>query len=643
MLDVAVLVPFQAWPSSWVDPGVRASLAATKLVAIRARDRLFEFLGRGTEAPERAGPHRSLTAIVLATSLEKAGLSWRVLDPGGMQLGDWRPHLEKLRKERPRLVAISSTFVNDGYWIAGLCELVRRILPEARVAVGGYYYASDAKQFLSLDADVLCVGEGEVRIVSITEAIRDGRGLDGIPGLYLRDGSGRLRYTGDAEPLPLDELPLPDWSLSRRIDPPVDPASQPLHYAVETQRGCVFKCEFCTFRTLAAPMLASVDRGVSAIRDLSSRGGGLISVVDATATYPRDRWRHMLTKLIARGGSPLPLSVWARVSDIDEEVCALMAEAGVRHVQVGQESGDQRMLNAMRKGTRVDHVVPAVRALGQHRITAHASFLYGFPGESAVSLSATRRLIATLNDGHERWPVVRSVSISLFDALDFAGVGQRGVLNDRRRFGWNHLEVTPRGAAEAVMRTHLELSRIPHAPSTGFGVVVARSHHFEHMPSGEDGIAFFRWLKALDRGVGVFVEEELEGKRPDARELARVREAILVHWPSARKSTSVWSKVRLRALHRATWRVMEEWVDEPERGVGPLTRLALGWEVGRATNRAADVYRAIRTGSYPPLGMSLPADPLETRRTAAEQLVRLGIATGRRRLPRASRANGTDG
>src|SRR6185436_19759147 len=94
----------------------------------------------------------------------------------------------------------------------------------------GLFYATSSKEFLSLDADILCVGEGEVRIVSITEAVRDGRSLDGIPGLYIRDGSGRLRYTGDAEPLDLDGLPLPDWSLSTQMDPPLDPERETLDY-----------------------------------------------------------------------------------------------------------------------------------------------------------------------------------------------------------------------------------------------------------------------------------------------------------------------------------------------------------------------------------------------------------------------------
>jgi hypothetical protein len=147
--DVAVLVPFEQLPGSWTDPVVRSELAPARLVAVRASHKVAELLGVAEAAPFPA-THRSLTSIALATSLERAGLRWRVIDPGAISLGDWRRWLERLRTDPPRAVAISSTFIVDGYWLATLCELARRALPESRVVVGGYYYATDARKFLSV-------------------------------------------------------------------------------------------------------------------------------------------------------------------------------------------------------------------------------------------------------------------------------------------------------------------------------------------------------------------------------------------------------------------------------------------------------------------------------------------------------------
>jgi len=185
-----------------------------------------------------------------------------------------------------------------------------------------------------------------------------------------------------------------------------------------------------------------------------------------------------------------------------------------------------------------------------------------------------------------------------------------------------------------VLKTHLELSRTPHAPSSGFGVIAARSHTFDQTSEDAGAVRFFRWAKLLDRGIGLFVEEALDGKRPNPNELRRIRDALVAEWPADRGVRRIWRNAVSRAKHRATWRVMHEWLDEPSRGVGPLTRLALAWEAVRATGSVGDAYDAVVSGRYPAIGIVDTSEHAEAHRSAADQLIRLGIATGQRRLSR---------
>jgi anaerobic magnesium-protoporphyrin IX monomethyl ester cyclase len=628
-LDIAFLVPFEPLAGDWVDPKSREILAA-QAPFVRARHRVEELLG---VFPEGIAPraHRSLTAITLATSLARAHLSFRALDPGVAPLSAWRTWIERLAADRPRVVGISSTFVTDGYWIATLCALVRRILPESRLVVGGYYYAENAEEFLSLDADVLCIGEGERRIVQIVEATRDGAKLDGIPGLYLRE-HGHLRYTGDPEPLSLDEQPLPDWSLASRIEPSVDLERDALEHCAETQRGCIFKCEYCTFRTLAAPIEGSVDRGVRAILD-AARGRGDVFVVDATLTSPRERFVRLLEALVAKGGSPLPIGAFARVSDLDDEVCGLMARAGFRHVRIGQESGDQRMLNAMKKGTRLDQVAPAIASLGKHGLAAFMFFIFGFPGETRESLAATRRLARSINDGHESAPVVLGIAHAVFRSQALAGIRQRGVLSGPHRYGYEHLEVTPSQAMEAGVHTFLEVSRVAHAPVDHTVSGPIWGLYDSHERVGADRLAFFRWGKAVDRAIALFLEEDLEGKPLDGRELARLRERILAGISTQARRHGALGRLRMRFVHRAKWRALDNWA-RCEGTPGVLTRTALAWEAGNSVGQFQAAYEAFRRGEYPRLGYASTAGTIDES-TAANHLIELGVSTGRRRLAKA--------
>ncbi len=630
--DIALIVPFQPRGFGWVDPVSRAAFAPMHLASVVARDRVVEWLGV-TPAEQEHEAHRSLTAVVLSTALERAGLRWRVLDHGARTLSYWRREIELLAKDPPRVVGISSTFIQDGAWLGTLCSIVRAALPGAKIVVGGYYYASDAERFLSLDADVLCVGEGERRIVQIVRALRDGGGLEHIPGLYLRGREGQLRYTGDVEPLALEELPLPDWTLSSRIEPPVVPERDSVQYCVETQRGCVFKCEYCTYRTLAAPVVSSVDYAVQAMR--APRGyRGNILLIDATSTAPRERIRAVLTHLAHAGGSPLPTSAFARVSDLDDEVCALMSRAGVTHMVVGQESGDQGMLNTMKKGTRVDQVKPAVASMARHDLTAVFCFMFGFPGETEATLGRTRELVRTINDGHETKPVVRSTALNIFDLQSFAAVGQRDAVRKvGHKFGYDQLEVSCARASDERITTWLELSRIPHAPATGFGTGIELWPLFRG-PASPDSLPFFRWTKALDRALAVFAEQAVEGRRSPPGELASLRREILDGIGDAHGQPSPLQRIQGGARRRLSWHLLRTWA-EGERTPGLLTRAALGWEVGQATGKIDHVWQAARSGEYPRLGFLAKSEITEQSAVHAERLVQLGIATGRRRLARA--------
>lgn len=244
-------------------------------------------------------------------------------------------------------------------------------------------------------------------------------------------------------------------------------------------------------------------------------------------------------------------------------------------------------------------------------------------------MATTRRMIRTLNAAHAASPVVRTTGISVFDIQNFSAVGQRDELRGRYRFGYGETGITPARAAEAVLDTQIELSQIPHAPATAFRVAAELLHMYD--ARGRDALDHFRWSKAIDRAIGLFAREELEGKRAAPRELAALRDEILASTlPSARMGRIRRSRAQIR--HRLTWRVLEKWAKgEPEPGL--VTRSAIAWEAARATGRPGDALTALRTGRFPVLGVR-PEDGTGDEDGAAANLIQLGMATGRRRAVR---------
>jgi anaerobic magnesium-protoporphyrin IX monomethyl ester cyclase len=586
--DILLLVPFEPASGFLVDPLVRRTLGADFIAPVGvAMAKLEAHVGApiemerffaGHDIPWSA--HRSLTATTLATHLDREGLAWEVVDPGTEELAWWRRRLARARTSPPRCVGLSTTFIMSAPWLRAFVALIRAYLPESTLIVGGYYYATNAQTFLSLDADVLCVGEGELRLPRIVKAIRDGDSLEEIPGLYLPRPDGSVTHTGHVEQLDLRTLPAVDWTLCSRIEPPVDPATQPIEYGLETQRGCVFKCEFCTYRTLSSPDSLSTEEAVDRILAMPATPHGGINLTDATATFPHKRWEDMLRRLVDRGGSPNAIWAYARVSDLAEPTVALMAKAGVRQIFIGQESGDQRILNAMKKGTRIDQVRPAIKALAQHDIVAGISLIHGFPGETEESVQATRQLLATINDDSPDRPAVIYYYIFPFTLLDFASVSRHEQLGQGGHYlGYESLPFSPKRAAEAMLRTFIETSRISHAPVNMLllGNVAPRLSSSGILVSGTGRAReLFTWMKAVERGAVLFLEQELNGVAPDRAELADIRERILHRYPAGR--SAAWPLGRLSALTRGAFlsRLWREWSVEAEQGTGSFTRMLMG-------------------------------------------------------------------
>jgi anaerobic magnesium-protoporphyrin IX monomethyl ester cyclase len=594
MLDCLVLVPFEPATSVLLEPHLRPTyLSEIALPLESATIELEDYLGvsldywKKNARPAFAGQEmmfpeiRTLTAVVLASALNEAGLSWRVIDPGVRELDWWRRRLAAIGDAAPRTVAISSTFVTNKPWLLALCRMARRTFPAAIVLMGGAYYASNAKGFLSLDADVFCVGEGENRLPEIVRNVRNGKPLDRIPGLYLAAAGGAMRHTGHAESIDLANRPRIDWSLAERIEPSIDLRHDLIEAGVETQRGCVFKCEFCSYRTLSAPNVLSPEAAAEAIMQIKLLGNAVINIMDATASFPHERWKAILRALIARGGAPHPIWAFARVSDIDEESAGLMAAAGVRHLFVGQESGDQRMLDAMKKGTKVAQVRPAVEALARRGIVATFGFIHGFPGETAESIAATRGMIERLNRGFESQPPVVVYLINPFAIPALSSVAARDEFRDAHYLDYRTTGMEQKRIFAEVLATIIAVSRIPGAPA------YAHLHFKSVMPTNgssvfarNDKMALFRLLKAIERGIAIFLERALEGTPIPDNELRRVREAILAVYPEPRTMPSL---LRRRFGVRALGRLQREWRAEPTQGAGILTRAFIGAAIARQT------------------------------------------------------------
>src|SRR5262249_11209162 len=124
-----------------------------------------------------------------------------------------------------------------------VAKIVKSRRPQTTIVLGGPEVGPVAMSVLDAfrNVDVIVKSEGEVPFAEILERLSDGRGLHDVSGICFRNAELSVD-TGDAALVQdLDELPSPPLASCG------DGRSTGRIVCLETQRGCVFKCNFCFY------------------------------------------------------------------------------------------------------------------------------------------------------------------------------------------------------------------------------------------------------------------------------------------------------------------------------------------------------------------------------------------------------------
>ena len=236
--------------------------------------------------------------------------------------------------------------------------------------------------------DFLLVGEGEPGLAALMDYGR-GAGWKDAPGLVRVEG-GTVVSNPPGMVEDLDQPPLPDFNaedLPRYHSPEVV-----LPYL--GARGCFWRrCAFCTHRkTYLAYREESVERTVARLAELKERYGARhFSFVDEMVHAGRF---SRLSREILKRGLEIEYAAYAKpVASFDRGLLDEMHRSGARMLMWGVESGSQRVLDAMRKGTRaadMERVLMDAHAAG---IWSLAFIMFGFPTETMEEWGDTLALL----------------------------------------------------------------------------------------------------------------------------------------------------------------------------------------------------------------------------------------------------------
>jgi len=237
--------------------------------------------------------------------------------------------------------------------------------------------------------DILVLGEGDRAIPDILSA----KSLDAVPGIIYKQGDEFFRTPERKLLEDLDALPYPDWShydLKNYKNSRVSSRKNPCGH-IETSRGCAHQCNFCNKSIFGSRFrVKSPGRVVDEMEYLLSVGFQEIHLVDDSFTQDIERAKAVCREILRRKlNFPWTCINGVRVDMVDAEFFQLAKKAGCWQIAFGIESGDQGVLDRVRKRTTLAQIQKAVTLCSKAGINTWGFFILGLAGETEEAMRKT--------------------------------------------------------------------------------------------------------------------------------------------------------------------------------------------------------------------------------------------------------------
>ena len=394
----------------------------------------------------------------LASVLERDGIKVKIHNDSIRPLD-----IEGIKKlacqEDGRQIFALSCLTAQAFRAVELLRLIKEAVPDSVVIVGGIHATNMPQEFMDAGFDYAFIGEAELFITELVSSLSEGKDISNIKGVVSRNTQGKMRICPPSnELIDLGELPLFPFHLFHEdMD----------HYEVGilmSARGCPNQCIFCSMRTTTGlsyrvrPMNMVLEELEIIINKYSAKS---IFFIEDNFVVRKQRTIELCDQIINRGWNKKAKFICQFRGDATTpEVLEKLVEAGFETVTLGIETGSERVAKIIKKGETVEENCNAVYLSKKYGLSVSATFIIGFPHETAKDRRATFKLAMKLP--------LDAVRINI--AIPFPGTPMYEMTKHKLQIeeGWSNFNVVsslvtgpfgalklpyvPEGATEAELR-----------------------------------------------------------------------------------------------------------------------------------------------------------------------------------------------
>ena len=261
--------------------------------------------------------------------------------------------------------------------------------------------ADHYEKYLDRNVDFVIIGEGELTLKELINKLdKNENDFESIDGLAFRKDGKTIKTSPRQILKELDTLPLPAWDLVNIDDYRDIWLTHNKHFSlnIATTRGCPFKCNWC-----AKPIygnrynVRSPKNVIDEITFLQKSFGVNHFWMCDDIFGLKPGWVQEFRDLVKANGLKFKYKIQSRVDLLlKEDTIEALAQSGAETVWVGAESGSQKILDTMDKGTTIEEINKATKLLKKNNIRVAFFLQFGYPGETKEDINKTVEMVLNL-------------------------------------------------------------------------------------------------------------------------------------------------------------------------------------------------------------------------------------------------------
>jgi len=256
------------------------------------------------------------------------------------------------------------------------------------------------KKYLNAGADYIMLGEGELTLKELIFKLKNKEPVTDLKGIVYKDEDDFITTPKREVLKDLDEISLPAWDL-------VDMDAYKKVWAergreftlnIATTRGCPYKCNWCAKPIYGVRYNSHSPEYITKHLSFLKETYGVSNFWMCDDIFGlKPNWVQSFNVELKKVKLSIEYTIQSRVDLLlKEDTINALAESGLKEVWVGAESGSQKILDAMDKGTQLSQIYDATRLLKEKKVSVALFIQFGYLGETKEDIAKTVAMIKEL-------------------------------------------------------------------------------------------------------------------------------------------------------------------------------------------------------------------------------------------------------